>query len=52
MLLNSSLKIMLQENTQELKLEIKSQNVDMIKWIAGMLVAQAAVVVALQNLLS
>jgi hypothetical protein len=49
---NGSFKIILQENTQELKLEIRNQNVDMIKWMAGMLVAQAAVVVALQNLLS
>lgn len=45
------MKSILQENIQELKLEMKNQRVDMIKWVAGMLLAQAALVVTLQNLL-
>lgn len=45
------MKSILQENNQELKLEMKNQRVDMIKWVAGMLLAQAALVVTLQNLL-
>jgi hypothetical protein len=48
---NNSLKGMLLETTQELKLEMINKRVDMIKWVAGMLLAQAALVATLQKLL-
>ncbi|USN87500.1 MAG: hypothetical protein H6779_03745 [Candidatus Nomurabacteria bacterium] len=48
---NGSLKSMLQETAQELKLEMRSQRVNTIKWVAGMLLAQAALVATLERLL-
>lgn len=52
---NGSLKMMLKESSNEikneLKLEIREQRVDTIKWVAGMLLAQAALVATLQKLL-
>jgi len=48
---NTSLRGVLKEYTQELKLEMKNQRVDTIKWVAGMLLAQAALVATLQRLL-
>ena len=49
---NGTLKSMLTDVTHELKLEMKNQRVELMKWVTGVLIAQSAAIVALQSLIN
>jgi hypothetical protein len=48
---NDSVKRMFDDQTHTFKIELKNQHVALMKWITGVLIAQAASIVALQSLI-